>query len=376
MGKKHRINNALKVKLFDVIKDHDVPPIVSSSEEPIANEPTTPVVDNNFDEQIQKDVAELVIGDPSNLVSTRRRLNTDAKMYMYALTVSTIEPTNIKEDKLDHSWIKSMQDDLNQFKRLDAWELVKRPANKNDYGQQEGIYFVESFAPVAPLEVVRMFVAYAAYKNFTIYQMDVKTTFLNGPLKEEVFVNQPDDFVDPGFPNHVYHLKKASYGLKHVPKAWYDKLSSLLIDHHFTKGDKLVSLSSKKQDCTAMSTANVEYVSLSACCTQVIWMRMQLLDYGYRYIKIPIYYNSKSAIAISCNTVQHSHTKHINIRYHFIKEHVEQGTIELYFFETEYQLANLFTKALLNKRFEYLVHKIGMRCMTPTKLECLAKLSS
>ncbi|GKD35741.1 retrovirus-related pol polyprotein from transposon TNT 1-94 [Tanacetum coccineum] len=141
-------------------------------------------------------------------------------------------------------------------------------------------------------------------------------------------------------------------------------------------GDKLVSWSSKKQDCTAMSFAEAEYVSLSACCAQVIWMRTQLLDYGYRYHKISIYCDSKSAIAISCNPVQHSRTKHINIRYHFIKEHVEKGIIELYFVGTEYQLADLFTKALPKERFEFLVHKIGMRCMTPTQLERLAKLSS
>ncbi|GJQ92715.1 retrovirus-related pol polyprotein from transposon TNT 1-94 [Tanacetum coccineum] len=87
-------------------------------------------------------------------------------------------------------------------------------------------------------------------------------------------------------------------------------------------GGKLVSWSSKKQDCTAMSTAEAEYVSLSACCAQVIWMRTQLLDYGYKYNRIPMYCDSKSAIAISCNPVQHSKTKHIDIRYHFIKEHV------------------------------------------------------
>ncbi|GJT89131.1 hypothetical protein Tco_1070848 [Tanacetum coccineum] len=124
------------------------------------------------------------------------------------------------------------------------------------------------------------------------------------------------------------------------------------------------------------SFAKAEYVSLSTCCAQVIWMRTQLLDYGYRYNKILMYYNSKSAIAISCNPVQHSRTKHINIQYHFIKEHVEKGTVELYFVGTEYQLADLFTKALPKERFEYLVHRIGMRCMTPTQLESLAKLSS
>ncbi|GJT54047.1 hypothetical protein Tco_0989101 [Tanacetum coccineum] len=124
-------------------------------------------------------------------------------------------------------------------------------------------------------------------------------------------------------------------------------------------GGKIVSWSSKKQDCTAMSTAEAEYVSLSACCAQVIWMRTQLLDYGYKYNQIPMYRDSKSAIAISCNPVQHSKTKHIDIRCHFIKKHVEKGTVEIYFVETEYQLADLFTKALPKECFEYLVHRIA-----------------
>ncbi|GJT23021.1 retrovirus-related pol polyprotein from transposon TNT 1-94, partial [Tanacetum coccineum] len=207
--------------------------------------------------------------------------------------------------------------------------------------------------------------------------MDVRTTFLNGPLKEEVYTSQPDNFVDPDFPDHVYKLKKALYGLKQASRAGYDNLSSFLIEHNFTKGharchddlksisgalqflgEKLVSWSSEKQDCIAMSTAEAEYVSLSACCAQAIWMRTQLLDYGYKFNKIPMYCDSKTAIAISCNPVQHSHTKHINIRYHFIKEHVEKGTVELYFVGTEYQLADLFTKAHPKERFEYLVHRI------------------
>ncbi|GKB83821.1 hypothetical protein Tco_0950716 [Tanacetum coccineum] len=141
---------------------------------------------------------------------------------------------------------------------------------------------------------------------------------------------------------------------------------------HFL-GKKLVSWSLKKQDCTTMSTAEAEYVSLSACCAQVIWMRTQLTDYSFNFNKIPIYCDSKSARAISCNPVQHSRTKHITVCYHFIKEHVEKGTIELYFVKTDYQLADLFTKALLVDRFNYLVHRLGMHILSPQELECLAK---
>nr|GEV36179.1 hypothetical protein [Tanacetum cinerariifolium] len=138
-------------------------------------------------------------------------------------------------------------------------------------------------------------------------------------------------------------------------------------------GEKLVSWSSKKQDYTALLTAEAEYVSLSACCAQVLWMRTQLMNYGSHFNKIPIYCDSKSAIAISCNPIQHSRTKHIAVRYHFIKEHVEKDTIELYFVKTDYQLADLFTIALPVDRFNYLVHHLGMRNLSPQELDHLAK---
>ncbi|GJR29002.1 retrovirus-related pol polyprotein from transposon TNT 1-94 [Tanacetum coccineum] len=141
-------------------------------------------------------------------------------------------------------------------------------------------------------------------------------------------------------------------------------------------GDKLVSWMSKKHDCTTMSSAEAEYVALSASCAQVMWMRTQLQDYGFNYNKIPLYCDSQSAIAISCNPVQHSRTKHIHTRYHFIKEQVKNGIIELYFVRTEYQLADMFTKALPEERFQYLVRRIGMRCLTPAELEVLTKESA
>ncbi|GJT15790.1 hypothetical protein Tco_0874496 [Tanacetum coccineum] len=137
-------------------------------------------------------------------------------------------------------------------------------------------------------------------------------------------------------------------------------------------GDKLVSWT-KKQDCTTMSLVEAEYVALSASCAQVMWMRTQLKDYGFNYNKIPLYFDSQSAIAISCNLVQHSRTKHIHTRYQFIKDEVENGIIELYFVRTEYQLA---TKALPEDRFQYLVRRIGMRCLTLAELEVLANESA
>nr|GEV73208.1 hypothetical protein [Tanacetum cinerariifolium] len=342
---------------------------------------------------------------------------------------------------------KSSAEELHQFDRLDVWELVDRPLctdvinlkwlwkNKRDeentvirnksrlvakgYVQKEGVDFEESFTLVARLEAVRLFIAYASHRSFTVYQMDIKTRFLYDPLKEEVYINQPDGFVNPYHPDKVYRLKKVLYGLKQAPRAckvgalmyltaskpdilhatcycaryqaqptekhltavkrifrylkdtihiglWYPKdtgfeLTTFLDSDHagcldsrkstsggiqFLGGDKLVSWSSKKQDCTSMSSTEAEYVSLSA------------------------------AIAISCNPVQHSRTKHIDVRYHFIKKKVEKGIVELFFVGTEYQLADLFTKALLEERFKYLVRRLGMRCLTLAELEALANESA
>ncbi|GJW01504.1 retrovirus-related pol polyprotein from transposon TNT 1-94 [Tanacetum coccineum] len=180
---------------------------------------------------------EQVRGNPTMPVQTRRQLATDPEMCMFALTVSIVEPKNIKEAMADSAWIEAMQDELHQFDRLKVWELVDKPfgkmiiklkwlwKNKKDedqtvirnkarlvakgYAQEEGVDFEESFAPVARLEAVRIFVAHAAHKSFPIYQMDVKTAFLNGPLKEEVYVAQPDGFLDPDHTEKVTYSGKA-----------------------------------------------------------------------------------------------------------------------------------------------------------------------
>nr|GEV89686.1 hypothetical protein [Tanacetum cinerariifolium] len=208
--------------------------------------------------------AEQVRGNPSRPVQTRRQLATDLEMCMFALTMSTAEPKNNKEAMADSAWIKAMQEELHQFDRLQVWELVDKPfgktvirlkwlwKNKKDedqtvirnkarlvakgYAQEEGIDFEESFAPVARLEAVWIFITYAAHKSFPIYQMHVKTTFLNGPLKEEVYVAQSDGFVNPDHPKKVYRPRKTFYGLRQAPRAWYNELSKFLTSNGFTKG--------------------------------------------------------------------------------------------------------------------------------------------
>nr|GEV60920.1 hypothetical protein [Tanacetum cinerariifolium] len=330
---------------------------------------------------------------------------------------------------------------------------------------EEGIDFEESFAPVARLEAIRIFLAYVTRKNMVLYQMDVKTAFLNSNLRDEVYVSQPDGSVDPDNPNHVYKLKKALYGLKQATRAWYDMLSSFLLSQDFSKGSvdptlfirrndndlllisqnprgifinqskyaleslkkygfkscdpvdtpmvekskldedregkvvdpshyrvsgsayrkartcsqkdlsipswnqRHISWSSKRQKSAAISNTEAEYIALSGCCAQILWMRSQLSNYGLAFNKIIKYCDNKSAIALCCNNVQHSRSKNIDIRCHFIKEQVKNEVIELFFVNTEYQLADLFTKALGWDILEFLTTKLGMRSFMPETLK-------
>nr|GFB30146.1 retrovirus-related Pol polyprotein from transposon TNT 1-94 [Tanacetum cinerariifolium] len=204
------------------------------------------------------------IGQRSRPVSTRLQLHEQALFCYYDAFLTSVEPKTYKEALTQSCWIEAMQEELNKFERLEVWELVPRLDQvmvitlkwiykvkldelggilKNEarlvargYHQEEGIDFEESFAPVARLEAIRIFLAYAAHVNMVVYQMDVKTVFLNGILREDVYVSQPDGFVDPDNPNHVYKLKKAFYGLKQAPRAWYDMLSSFLLSQDFSKG--------------------------------------------------------------------------------------------------------------------------------------------
>ncbi|GJX66056.1 retrovirus-related pol polyprotein from transposon TNT 1-94 [Tanacetum coccineum] len=278
-------------------------------------------------------------------------------------------------------------------------------AKFDSYHQEEGIDFEESFAPVARIEAIHIFIAYVAHMNMIVFQIDVKTTFLNGILKEEVYVSQPEGFTDVDYPTHVFRLKKALYGLKQAPRAWYDLLSKFLLSQQVFKGavdptlftrkegehiislkkygvdqcgpvdipmverlkldscyhdsrkstsgsaqflgEKLVSWSSKKKKCTAISTTEAEYISMYGCCAQILWMQSQLNDYGFDYKKIPLY--------------------------HFIKEQVKNEIVELYFVKTAYQLADIFTKALARERFEFLVKCLGMQSIMLEELKLLAE---
>ncbi|GJY67728.1 hypothetical protein Tco_0470710 [Tanacetum coccineum] len=273
-------------------------------------------------------------------VQTRRQLATRSEIVWSRLTVSNVEPKNKKEARADSAWIKQCRMNFHQTK--DEYQTVIRNKAR----------------PVAER------LCSAKSTSTQKHLKEVKRIFkhLKGTINMGLWYPKDSGFELTAFSDadHAGCLdtrKSTSGGIQFL-------------------GDKLVSWMSKKQNCTAMSSAEAEYVALSASCAQVMWMRTQLQDYGFNYNKIPLYCDSQSAIAISCNPVQHSRTKHIHTRYHFIKEHVENGIIELYFVRTEYQLADMFTKALPEDRFKYLVRRIGMRCLTPAELEVLTNESA
>ena len=425
-----------------------------------------------------------------------------------------------------------MQEELNNFTRNEVWHLVPRPnqnvvgtkwvfRNKQDehgvvtrnkarlvakgYSQVEGLDFGETYAPVARLESIRILLAYATYHGFKLYQMDVKSAFLNGPIKEEVYVEQPPGFEDSEYPNHVYRLSKALYGLKQAPRAWYECLRDFLIANGFkvgkadptlftktlendlfvcqiyvddiifgstnestceefsrimtqkfemsmmgelkyflgfqvkqlqegtfisqTKyiqdilnkfgmkdakpiktpmgtnghldldtggksvdqkvyrsmkrsllylcasrldimlwmswayqflGRSLVSWASKKQNLVALSTSEAEYIAAGHCCAQLLWMRQTLRDYGYKLTKVPLLCDNESAIRMADNPVEHSRTKHIAIRYHFLMDHQQKGDIEISYINTKDQLADIFTKPLDEQTFNKLRHELNI----------------
>nr|GEU61473.1 retrovirus-related Pol polyprotein from transposon TNT 1-94 [Tanacetum cinerariifolium] len=302
---------------------------------------------------------ENIIDELARPVSTRQQLHEQALICYYNAFLTSVWELVPRPDKvmvITLKWIfKVKLDELGGILKNKA-RLVDR-----GYRQEKGIDFEESFAPVARIEYIRIFLAFAAHMNMVVYQMDVKTMFLNGNMQEEVYVSQPDGFVDKDNPNHVYKLKKALYGLKQVPRAWYDMLSSFLISQYFSKssGDPTMFIHRDGKDLLLMSVMGKISFFLG-------------LQISQSPIDTPMVEKSKLYVDKEAKAIDPSHYRgRINIRYHFIKEHVENRVIELYFVKTEYQLTDIFTKALGRERIKFLINKLGMRSFTQETLKQL-----
>nr|GEW37924.1 hypothetical protein [Tanacetum cinerariifolium] len=313
------------------------------------------------DESSSQDI-EQVRGNPSKPVQTRRQLATDLEMCMFALTASTAKQKNIKEAMADSAWIEAMQEELHQFDRLQDEDQTiisnKALLVAKGYAQEEGINFEESFAPVARLEAIRIFVAYVAHKSFPIYQMDVKTMFLNGPLKEEVYVAQPDGFVDPGHPKKVYRLRKALYRLKQALRACQAKYAlEILHKHGMEKGQSIG---------TPMATKPKLDADLSRNPVDQTDYRCKIGSLMYLTSTRPDIVQAGSSFGLTAFLdVDHAGC---------IDTHKStSGGIQVLGDKTEYHLADMFTKALPEDRFKYLVKRIVKMeiLLEPTSIKLL-----
>ncbi|GJY57067.1 retrovirus-related pol polyprotein from transposon TNT 1-94 [Tanacetum coccineum] len=289
-----------------------------------------------------------VIGNPSRPVSTRKQLTTDALWCLYNSVMSKVEPKNFKSAITKDCWFQAMQDEIHKFDRLQARLVAK------GYRQEDGIDFEESFASVARVEVIRIFIANAASKNMIIYQMDVKIAFLNGELKKEVYVSQPEGFVDQTIPTPVLSSKEGSVWFKAIflgvksiknpnegknPPSGF-RYPTRYQGHSDLRGtinwglwyleDTAMALiayadadHAGHQDTRRSTPGSAQFLGDKL----ILWMRSHLTDYGFAFNKIPL-------------------------------EQVEKGVVELYYVTTDYQLAGIFTKALPRERFEFLLPRL------------------
>ncbi|GJV98074.1 putative ribonuclease H-like domain-containing protein [Tanacetum coccineum] len=450
---------------------------------------------------------ENIIGALDRPVSTRLQLHEQALFCYYDAFLTSVEPKNYKEALTQACWIEAMQEELHEFECLEVkldelGGILKNKARlvARGYRQEEGIDFEESFAPVARLEAIRIFLAFAAHMNMVIYQMDVKTAFLNGNLREEaqrilpLFIRREgkelllvqiyvDDIIFAAStpelcdlfakimcskfkmsmmgkisfflglqisqsPRGIF-INQSKYALESLKKYGFescDPVDTPMVEKSKLDEDKegkvvdpshyrgmigtLLYLTASRPDlqfaicmCARYQARPTEkhlnavkriFRYLKGIVHRGLWYpkdssfaltafadadhagcqdtrhstsgSIQLLgdrlSFGWGFttyrlmaldsIKFPMYGENKSAIALSATTFNISQSKHIDIRFHFIKEHVENGVIELYFVNTEYQLADIFTKALGRERIEFLINKLGMRSFTPETLKQLA----
>nr|GEX56066.1 copia protein [Tanacetum cinerariifolium] len=307
--------------------------------------------------------------------------------------------------------------------KLDENGIVSRNKARlvaQGYNQQEDIDYDETYAPVARLESIRILLAYTCALDFKLFQMDVKSAFINGFIHEKVYMAQPPGFIDFEKSDHVYKLKKALYGLKQEPKAWPDIMFSVCLCARFQEASKtshleavkrifryikgtthlefwypkgtgieiivyadsdhagdyvdrkstsgictfvgccLTSWFSKKQTALAISTTEAEYVSAGKACQQALWMKQALIDYDVQLDDVPIMCDNKGAIDLSKNPVQHSRTKHIEIRHHFLRDNVQKGHILIKKVSSVDNIADILTKLLKRESFIYLRLGLGM----------------
>ncbi|CAL2246014.1 unnamed protein product [Prunus armeniaca] len=327
--------------------------------------------------------------------------------YHFYLTnmLSLHEPSSYIEDSANPLWQQAMSEELDALAKTNTWELVQLPRGKiaigckwvykiktkfdgsidrykarrvaKGFNTEYGVDYAETFAYVARMPSVRTLIAVASVRQWTLHQMDVKNAFLHGDLHEEVYMKPPPGF--PHSPHQVCKLQRALYGLKQAPRAWFEKFRTSILTYGFSQSPHdsamftctsdhgivililYVDDMSKKQTVVARSSAKAEYRALAHTTFEVLWLPWLLHDMG---VILPsctsLFCDNKSAIQIARNDVFHERTKHIEVDCHFIRHHVSQGTISLFYLASEHQSAYLFTKSHSAVRFWFLLSKLHM----------------
>nr|GEY30427.1 copia protein [Tanacetum cinerariifolium] len=309
---------------------------------------TSPLVDDDLDEEeaikvtekknLENNIADETL-DIDEIVNVKESRNHPLENVIRNLNQRTLRNMTIIGTK----WVLRNKLDENGIVSRNKARLVAQ-----SYNQQEGLDYDETYASVARLESIRILLAYACALDFILFQMDVKSAFLNGFINEEVYVTQPPRFIDFEKPNHVYKLKIALYGLKQAPKAWTDIETVVYAD------------SDQSRDYVDRKSTSAKYVSAKKACQQALWMKQALIDYDVRLENVPIMCDNKGAIDLSKNPVQHSRTKHIDIRRHFLRDNVQKGHISIEKVPSVDNIADILTKPFKRESFNYLRLGLGM----------------
>ncbi|GJV12033.1 retrovirus-related pol polyprotein from transposon TNT 1-94 [Tanacetum coccineum] len=443
-------NNLKPAEVEDLIINESISgakpsPTITSLSTKIISNPQVPQDKWSRDKHIE---LVNIIGEPLAGVTTRSMIRDSeaalAHECLYVNFLSKIEPKKLIEALKEEGWVIAMQEETKWIwkNKIDEHGIViknKARLVAQGYNQQEEIDYDETFAPLARLEAIRIFLAYVAYMGFVVFQMDVKSVFLNGKISKELYVQQPHstslsedllkkyDLADsvsvkcPMLPPN--NLGPDESGVSVNETLFRDMIGSLMylttsipdiqfstclcarykantkeshlvaVERNFKYlkgtlnldrkstlggcqilGGKLVCWSAKKQSSVAMSLAKVEYVDVVGFYAQVLWIKSQLADYDVLYDKVPIFYDNTSAIAISNNPMLHCRTKHIDIKYHFIRDRILKGDIKLHFVPTDLQLADIFTKPLAEPSFTRLVVDLGIANMAFIQLGWVSRV--
>eukprot|EP00253_Pinus_taeda_P004964 PITA_04964 len=297
----------------------------------------------------------------------------------YCHLVQSSDPQSYAKAAGHPFWESAMEDEYNSLLENQTWDLVPLPSGRKlvrckwvyktksaadgkitkqkarlvakGFQQVHGLDYDETFAPVAKMDSIHLVLTIAAAQRWEVHQMDVKNAFLHGDLSEEIYMEQPHGFIQDS--SLVCRLKKSLYGLKQAPRAWYAKIDSFLLSQNFEKSRSRLLL---------LSSAEAEYRGIVNITIQVLWLQRFLTELGVQFHqRIVIWCDNQSTLKFCKDPVQRQRTKHIEIRTHYIRDLVHDRVIDLQFWPSAEQTADILTKTFTEKKFRSLRDHLGVK---------------